>query len=305
MDDFVARQLLQAVSRTATNATGLEVNSPNVRQYTNSRGFEFGIAVVMLMALGSCCLVTCCNCLRVGAAVMANYRSQQDRDADRNEARVANVTVQRERPRVVQHDWDPNNPDDPVFLVQPDGGVGLAYQVPGTPSAKSMQLESTPTHRRSSARGRLHALRACTCMAAPVRDESDIWDDNEAQRPEDSGMEVPVRESGERTRRMPPRRSNRRSNNARSTPEKTGRSKQDVEYCSICLDESVLAQSLADTTSVIEQSGGKTSSAQHTAVAMLLEKDESDDEMPVGKEGEAQSAVDVEKSKPGPEDSAN
>lgn len=49
----------------------------------------------MLMALGSCCLVTCCNCLRVGAAVMANYRSQQDRDADRNEAQVANGAVQR------------------------------------------------------------------------------------------------------------------------------------------------------------------------------------------------------------------
>lgn len=84
-----------------------------------------------------------------------------------------------------------------------------------------------------------------------------------------------------------------------------GRSKQDVEYCSICLDESVLAQSLADTTSAIEQSGGKTSSAQHTAVAMLLEKDESDDETPVGKERKAQSGVDVEKSKPGPEDPAN
>lgn len=36
-----------------------------------------GIAVVMMMALGSCCIVTCCNCLRVGAAVMVNYRNQQ------------------------------------------------------------------------------------------------------------------------------------------------------------------------------------------------------------------------------------
>lgn len=49
MDDFVARQLLQAVSRTATNATGLEVNSPNARQYTNSRGFEFGMSYTSIL----------------------------------------------------------------------------------------------------------------------------------------------------------------------------------------------------------------------------------------------------------------
>jgi hypothetical protein len=29
------------------------------------------VAVVMLMALGSCCLVTCCNCVRLGASIMA------------------------------------------------------------------------------------------------------------------------------------------------------------------------------------------------------------------------------------------
>ena len=33
---------------------------------------------MMLMALGSCCLVTCCNCMRLGATILMGY-------GDRNE----------------------------------------------------------------------------------------------------------------------------------------------------------------------------------------------------------------------------
>ena len=87
-----------------------------------------------------------------------------------------------ERPRVVQHEWDPNNPDDPVFLVQPDGGVGLAYQIPGTPSAKSVSL-GTFAERQRPPRARLAALRSCACMATPAVDE------NEAQSPDAGGSD--------------------------------------------------------------------------------------------------------------------
>jgi hypothetical protein len=39
-------------------------------------------------------------------------------------------------------------------------------------------------------------------------------------------------------------------------------------------------ESLADTAAVLEQEGAETNLAQRTAVAMLLEKDDSDDEKP-------------------------
>lgn len=32
----------------------------------------------MLMALGSCCLVTCCNCMRLGATIMMGYGDRND-----------------------------------------------------------------------------------------------------------------------------------------------------------------------------------------------------------------------------------
>lgn len=59
-----------------------------------------------------------------------------------------------------------------------------------------------------------------------------------------------------------------------------GSNKRQVEYCAVNLDEAVLAQSLADTAAVMQQTGNETNPAQHTAVAMLLEKDDSDDERP-------------------------
>lgn len=34
--------------------------------------------MVMLMALGSCCLVTCCNCMRLGATIMMGYGDRND-----------------------------------------------------------------------------------------------------------------------------------------------------------------------------------------------------------------------------------
>lgn len=130
-----------------------------------------------------------------------------------------------ERPRVVQHEWDPNNPDDPVFLVQPDGGVGLAYQIPGTPSAKSVSLGPFAERQRRTPRERLAALRACTCMAAPVAD------DNEAQSPEGTGSNEDGSDSLTITTRPSPgttRQSSRagsRSGHGRSAP---GRSKTGV-----------------------------------------------------------------------------
>jgi hypothetical protein len=53
-----------------------------------------------------------------------------------------------------------------------------------------------------------------------------------------------------------------------------------VEICSISLDGAVLSQSLADTAAVLRESGGGEHLAQHTAVAMLLEPDDSDDDAP-------------------------
>lgn len=65
------------------------------------------------------------------------------------------------------------------------------------------------------------------------------------------------------------------------------------------LDEAVLAQSLADTTAVMSRGGGEPQLAQQTAVAMLLERDDSDDEEAQGKEA-LSSAVSKEHAKPGP-----
>ena len=64
------------------------------------------------------------------------------------------------------------------------------------------------------------------------------------------------------------------------------------------LDEAVLAQSLADTVAAIEQAGGESHLAQQTAVAMLLEKDDSsDEEDATGKEA-VSTAVSKEQPKP-------
>jgi hypothetical protein len=82
-----------------------------------------------------------------------------------------------ERPVVVQHEWDANNPEDPVFLVQPDGGLGIGYQPPCTPSSKSALQQPFTEQQTRNSRGRLAALRSCACMAAPAGDE------NEAQSP--------------------------------------------------------------------------------------------------------------------------
>jgi hypothetical protein len=49
----------------------------------------------MMMALGSCCLVTCCNCLRLGAAFLISYRQQNDPNAQRNEGQPTHGRVQR------------------------------------------------------------------------------------------------------------------------------------------------------------------------------------------------------------------
>lgn len=76
-----------------------------------------------------------------------------------------------------------------------------------------------------------------------------------------------------------------------------GSKKRDVEYCAMNLDEAVLAQSLADTAAVLSQNGGETELAMHTAVAMLLEKDDSDDEKPDAK-GVSSSTGATEQAKP-------
>lgn len=69
-----------------------------------------------------------------------------------------------------------------MFLVQPDGGVGLAYQLPGTPSAKSVPLTSFTEQPRRTPRERLEALRACACMAAPVVEENESANPEEGSR---------------------------------------------------------------------------------------------------------------------------
>lgn len=75
---------------------------------------------------------------------------------------------------MVHHDWDPNDPADPVFIVLPDGNLSLAYQQPTSPSQKSIALTETNTPGSPRARPRFRlpllapaSIRSCICAATP------------------------------------------------------------------------------------------------------------------------------------------
>eukprot|EP00892_Ulva_mutabilis_P001648 jgi/Ulvmu1/11484/UM077_0033.1 len=284
--DLVSRHLLQQESFEGMSVSNMNATDPSHGAVTY-RGFEFGVAVVMLMALGSCCLVTCCNCMRLGATILMGYGDRNERGGRPEQP----VTRQRnERPIVVQHDWDPSDPADPVFIVLPDGGLSLAYQQPVSPSQKSIPLteHTTPASPRNQLLCRLPlfpaSIRSCVCAPSSAQraysadsgtpgsiGPATDWDSNRSQDISDSALqpaaladEAPAsrRRSAERTARRSSSRSSstpghRRSRSARSANDPSshhacrGRGGRNVEYCEVHLDGALLEQSLAETTAIV------------------------------------------------------
>lgn len=57
---------------------------------------------------------------------------------------ISSLASRADRPRVVEHEWDPDDPEDPVIVVLPDGGVTLAFTDPGSAQPDAAPKKPAP-----------------------------------------------------------------------------------------------------------------------------------------------------------------